>query len=479
MNNNSQSLKLKIYDIEKDQIISKCINKVIEEMVAVQMPISFELEALKAQAIITRTYIIRRARLFGGEGCSKYKDADLCLDGHCGAWLHIDQIRDMWGNDFDKNWRKLEEAVRDTNDLIITMNNKPIEPRFHCTCGGATENAENIEGNRTLYLRKVLCDYCVDSPYYKESLEMTLEEIEEKLKIGTTKAFPDKGSEIEGIIEDVMRDDAGRIKSIKIGGRHFKGLDVMNLMGLNSTRFGWKPIAFRIEMQGKGDGLGMCQYGANAMAKQGKTVEEILKYYFTGIQIKKFEKPSINQPLSGKIILLDPGHGGDNMEDVIGPDLGLREKNVNLSISIQLAKLLREAGAEVHETRTKDVYVSLSKRASIANSLRPDFFISIHQNFFANPSISGSEIYYYRGDREGETLGNFILGELSAALGTASRGTKIADFYLLREVRTSVIQVEVGFITSPEEEKMMAQEEFPEKVALAILKGLVRYYSYE
>lgn len=478
MNDNNQSLNLKIYDIEKKQIVSESINEVIKEMVAAQMPISFELEALKAQAIITRTYIVRKSRLSGGEGCNKH-DADLCRDEHCGEWFTIDQMKDAWRNDFDSNWNKLETAVTSTNDLIITINNKPIEPRFHSTCGGATENAENIEGNKTLYLRKVLCDYCVDSPYYKESLEMTLEEIEEKLNIGTTKAFSEKGSIIEGIIEDVIRDDAGRIKSIKFGGRHFKGLDVMNFIGLNSTRFGWKPIAFRIEMQGKGDGLGMCQYGANGMAKQGKTSEEILKYYFTGIQIKKFEKPSINQPLRGKIILLDPGHGGDNMEDVSGPVLGLREKDVNLSISLRLAKLLREVGAEVHETRTKDVYVSLSKRASIANKVRPDFFISIHQNFFANPNISGSEIYYYRGDREGETLGSFILRELSLALGTAPRGTKIADFYLLREIRTSVIQVEVGFITNPEEEKMMALEEFSEKSALAILKGLIRYYSYE
>jgi len=462
----------------ENQVASIPMTELIKEMVASQMPIFFEMEALKAQTIIARTYIVRRARLFGGDGCTKYKNIDICRDGHCGIWFTREQIEEKWGTDFDDNWSKLSRAVEETEDIIMTMNNKPIEPRYNCTCGGATENSENIDGNKTLYLRKVLCDYCINSPLFRESIEISLEEIEKKLRIGTEKAAPIKGSSIDGIIEDVVRDEAGRIASIRLGGKTFKGTDVMERLGLNSTRFGWKPIAFRIEMQGKGDGLGLCQFGANAMAEQGKTVEEILRYYFTGIKVKKFEKPSINQPLSGKIIVLDPGHGGDNMEDVSGPS-GLREKNVNLAISLELGKILREAGAIVYETRKEDVYVSLSSRVNLADQVRPDFFISIHQNFFANPNISGSEIYYYRGDREGETLANFVLEGLSQKLGTASRGAKNADFYLLREVRTSVIQIEVGFITNPNEEKKMVDEGFGRKAAEAIASGLMKYYSYD
>ena len=476
MDSKNKPINIKIH--VENQVVSISITELIKEMVASQMPISFEMEALKAQVIIARTYIVRRVRLFGGDGCTKYKDIDICTDGHCGTWFSKEQIKERWGNEFEKNWGKLCRAVEETEDLIITMNNKPIEPRYNCTCGGATENSENIDGNKTLYLRKVLCDYCINSPYFRESIEMSLEEIEKKLRIGTEKAAPMKGSSIEGIIEDVVRDEAGRITSIRLGGKTFKGTDVMERLGLNSTRFGWKPIAFRIEMQGKGDGLGLCQFGANAMAEQGKTVEEILRYYFTGIKVKKFEKPSINQPLGGKIIVLDPGHGGDNMEDVSGPS-GLREKNVNLAISLELSKILREVGAIVYETRKEDIYLPLSSRVNLADQVRPDFFISIHQNSFANPNISGSEIYYYRGDREGETLANFVLEGLSERLGTASRGAKNADFYLLREVRTSAIQIEVGFITNPNEEKKMAEEDFGKKAAEAIASGLMKYYSYD
>lgn len=478
MDDRKETIYVKIYDHLTNQMIMKPMIELMKEMIAAQMPISFEMEALKAQAIMVRTFLVRKIKVFGGNGCGKYNDVDLCTDGHCGKWISKELLQEQWGSDFYINWNKLEQVVRETEDKIITINNKPIEPKVHATCGGATENSENVEGNKILYLRKVLCDYCRNSPHWKQSVEMTLEEIEEKLNVHMSAISPTEGPWIEGMIENICRDKAGRIVEIKIGGKTFKGTEIMNLLGLNSTRFGWKPIAFKFETGGKGHGLGLCQYGANAMALEGRDAEAILNYYFTGIQIKEFERRSINKPLSGKIIVLDPGHGGNNSEDNVGP-MGTREKDVNLAISLKLAELLREAGAEVYETRTEDVYVPLSKRAAIANSVRPNFFLSIHQNAFANPNISGSEIYHYRGDRDGEALGTLILKELSNRLGTAERGVKIADFYLLREARTTALQIEVAFITNPEEEMKLKDRKFQEDAAEAIARALIKYYSYE
>ncbi|WP_255547802.1 stage II sporulation protein D [Crassaminicella indica] len=472
------SVYVKIYDHIENKIVSEPIEELVKRIVPLQMPIFFELEALKAQAIIARTFIVRNIRAFGGRGCSKYKNVDLCTDGHCINIVTIKQLKEQWGADFEKNWAKINCAVNETDGKIITMNNKPISAKFHSICGGATENSENIQGNKILYLRRVLCDYCKNSPYYKHSIEMSLEEIEKKLNIKTLNVAATKGPAIEGIIEDIKRDEEGRIVSLKIGGKKLKGTEVMKLLGLNSTRFGWKPIAFQIETQGKGDGLGLCQYGANSMAKEGKKAEEILKYYFTGVTIKKINKPSINKPLEGKIIVLDPGHGGLNAEDTIGPT-GLREKDVNLSISLALAEILRASGATVYETRTEDIYVPLSKRSDLANVVRPNFFISIHQNCFSNPNISGSEIYHYRGDKEGETLADFVLDELCGELNTVKRGVKVADFYLLREVQSSVIHVEIAFITNPKEEEKLRDEKFQRKAAKAIAKGIMNYYGYE
>lgn len=478
MDSQNEMIYLKVYDHHTKQIALRPMAEFMKEMIAAQMPISFEIEALKAQAIIVRTFLIKKMKALGGNGCSKYGDADLCIEGHCGEWISKESLIELWGSNFYINWSKLTQAVEETEEQIITMNNKLIEPRYHITCGGATENSENVKGNKMLYLRKVLCSYCSDSPHWKQTIEMSIDEIEEKLNIRMSETSSMGGPWIQGMIENVERDEDGRIVEMRIGGTSFKGTDLVELLGLDSTRFGWKPVAFRFEIGGKGDGLGLCQYGANAMALEGKNANEILNYYFTGVHIKEFEKRSISMPLMGKIIVLDPGHGGDNSEDNEGPT-GVREKDVNLSISMKLAQILRAAGAQVYETRTEDVYVPLGKRAALANRIRPNFFLSIHQNAFANPNISGSEIYRYRGDSDGEALGNLILKELSQNLGTAERGVKIADFYLLREVKTTAIQIEVAFISNPEEEHKIKDDGFQEDAAQAIAKALIKYYSYQ
>lgn len=473
-----ETVKIRIYDYKTEQIYERPMDELIKEMVAAQMPISFEIEALKAQAILARTYIVRKAKIFGGEGCPQQREVDFCSCENAGNWVSKETWKTIWGCDFEKNWEKIDRVVQETKNQIVTISNKAIDPRYHSTCGGATENSERIENNKIIYLRKVLCGYCQESPEWREVKQLTLQEVEEKLDVRLSALSPLKGAAIEGVIEDVERDEQGRIVSLRIGGKTFTGVEVMGLLGLNSTRFGWKTVVFQFETQGKGDGLGLCQYGANQMAINGKKVDEILNYYYTGIQIKEFEKPSINKPLQGKIFVVDAGHGGDNQEDVCGPT-GLREKDVNLSIGRKLAALLREAGAEVYETRTEDIYVPLSKRAELANYIRPNFFLSIHQNDFANPNISGSQIYYYRGDKDGEALAVDILKKLSQKLGTADRGAKIADFYILREVRISALQIEVAYITNREEEEKLKDEEFRNKAADAIVKGLIQYYSYQ
>lgn len=236
MDDRNGAVYVKIYDHHINKVIHKPIAELIMEMVGSQMPISFEIEALKAQAIIVRTFITRRMKIFGGDGCCKYKDADLCTDGHCGQWMNKETLMELWGCEFHDNWNKLEKVIENTEEKIITINNKPINPRFHSTCGGATENSENVDGNKTLYLRKVLCDYCINSPDYCHSLEMTLEEIEKKLNIRIPKSSPITGANIEGIIEDVRRDEEGRIVELRIGGKKFTGTQVMELLGLDSTR---------------------------------------------------------------------------------------------------------------------------------------------------------------------------------------------------------------------------------------------------
>lgn len=233
----------------------------------------------------------------------------------------------------------------------------------------------------------------------------------------------------------------------------------------------------RFETRGKGHGLGLCQYGANEIAKEGKNYEEILKYYYTGIDIKEYEKPCKKKPLINKIIVIDPGHGGQENTGVVGEG-GLKEKDITLDIAKRLRRNLLELGSLVYTTREDDIYVSLKKRSDISNRLRPDFFFSLHMNSFGNSSISGVEVYHYRGDKEGEIIANSIIEKISSNLNIINRGVKTADFYLLKEVKTSSIHIELGYMTNPEEEKRFAHESFREEIARAISEGIVEYYSY-
>ncbi len=233
----------------------------------------------------------------------------------------------------------------------------------------------------------------------------------------------------------------------------------------------------RFETRGKGHGLGLCQYGANEIAREGKGYEEILKYYYTGIDIKEYEKPCKDKPLANKVIVIDPGHGGQENPGVIGEG-GLEEKDLMLDIAKRLKRNLIELGSAVDVTREDDRYTSLKKRANISNKLRPDFFISLHMNSFGNSSISGTEIYHYRGDKEGEIVANCIIKKISSNLDMINRGVKTTDFYLLKEVRTSSIHIELAYLTNPSEEERFKDENFREGVAKAISEGIVEYYSY-
>lgn len=478
MNNGENYIWVKIYDGKANALINRTMDELIPELVAAQINIDFEFEAIKSQTIIVRTALIRNAKIFGGKGCSKHSEADICLDGHCGNWISKEDLRQKWGEAFEDNWNKLLKAKEETKQLIMTFKNKVIDPKFHSACGGSTENSENVDDYNIVYLRKVLCDYCEDSPCWKNSKEFTADEIEEKFDVKFSKPSPLSGSNIDGIIEELERDEDGRVRKIKVGDKILKGTEFCKCLGLDSTRFGWKPVVLRFETRGEGHGLGLCQYGANEIAKQGKKAEEILKYYYTGIDIKKYEKPDKDRPINNKVIVIDPGHGGKENMGIVGQEK-LMEKDITLSISGELKKELEDLGAKVTLTRDEDVYVSLSARARIANQIRPDFFISIHMNSFTNSSISGIEIYHYRGDKEGEVMSNFIIKNMAEKLGGVNRGVKISDFYLLKTVTSSAIHIEVEYLTNPEEEKKFMDNDYIKRIAKAISDGITDYYRYQ
>ncbi len=453
----------------------------LEEVVAMavlnQIKKDFHYEMIKVQGIVARTQLVRLMRIYDGPGCSKHKGCDICDEEHCVQLVDNNRLKEMWGDEYSNKIELVEKAVKETEGLVMTFNKKPIDARFHDTCGGSTENSESVISREIVYLRRVLCDYCTESPNWDNRKSIPISEIEEKLNIKFPSLKPNLKTSIENFFDDIKRDEYGRVISIKISGKEFKGTDISELLGLDSTRFSFSPAVITFVTRGKGDGLGLCQYGGNQMAIEGKNCMEILNYYFTGIEIKKIEAPCIERPLNGRIIMLDPGHGGENSHEYIGP-AGSREKDLVLKISQKLKASLEELGAEVILTRNKDEYVSLSNRAQMANKLRPDFFISVHLNGYANPSIHGCEIYYYRSDRESETLAKSIMAKLTKDGDILDRGIKIADFYLLREVNVGSLHLELEYITNPERELRLNDESYLDMIISKITAGFIDYYKY-
>ncbi|MBU5676080.1 N-acetylmuramoyl-L-alanine amidase [Alkaliphilus sp. MSJ-5] len=476
MYDESREVYINIYDKKADKIVINELEELVKQLVAWSIPLNFHIEALKCQSIIMRTKLVRQMRAYGGCGVSQQKEADILMENFVGV-IPLERYKEIWGRDYEDYVKKIEAAVMETKGSVLLFNNKPIDARAHLVCGGSTENSENVEGNVVQYLRKVLCNHCQNSPYSLNYKDIPIEEVENKLGVKLTNDEVLKDTTIDNIIDDVLRDEQNRVTKIKIGGKEFKGKEVMDILNINSTRFGWRPQIMRFFTIGKGDGLGLCQYGANNMACEGSSAEEILKYYYTGIEIKKIQNPCINMPLKGKLVVIDPAHGGEDSDDHVGSQ-GLREKDVNLSIALHLEKELQSLGAEVYLTRREDIVVHLNDRAQMANSIAPHFFISIHQNYFNHPSKSGTEIYYFRGDTVAKELAREIMTALTEEIETLDKGIKPADFFLLREVIVSSIHVEVAYISNFAEEKMLMDDSFRKRAAKSIAKGFVNFYRY-
>ncbi len=472
----SGEIYINIYDESLDKVLVKELEEVVKQLVAWSMPLNFHIEALKCQSIIMRTNLVRKMRAYGGCGEGDWKESDVSMEDFTGL-IPLEEYRAVWGCNYDDYIKKLESAVEETKGYVILFNNKPIDARTHLVCGGSTENSENVEGNIVQYLRKVLCNHCQNSPYSLNYRDIPIKEVESKLEVKLTSDEILKDTSIDNIIDDVIRDEEYRVAKIKIGGKEFKGKEVMDILDINSTRFGWRPEIIRFFTVGKGDGLGLCQYGANRMACEGSLSEEILKYYYTGVEIKKIQNPCINQPLKGKLVVIDPAHGGEDSDDHRG-NQGLREKDVNLSIALYLKEELINLGATVYLTREEDKVVHLNDRALIANNISPHFFITIHQNYFNHPSKSGTEIYYFRGDKVAKELGREIMSALVEEIKTLDRGIKPADFSLLRQVMVSSVHLEVAYISNPQEELMMMDDEFRKRAAKAISKGFINFYRF-
>lgn len=193
---------------------------------------------------------------------------------------------------------------------------------------------------------------------------------------------------------------------------------------------------------------------------------------------------SVRSALKGRIITIDPGHGGSDT-GAIGPS-GLYEKTATLAIGLDLAEMLKKSGARVFITRRTDRDVApqpatdseeLQARCNVGNLSKSDIFVSIHLDSFTSPSAAGTTGYYYTGGSDSSRrLAQYVKEGVVSSLGTYDRGTKTSNFYVVKNTEMPATLVEVAFVSNPDEEAMLGSKEGQLKAAEGIFRGIVRYF---
>lgn len=191
------------------------------------------------------------------------------------------------------------------------------------------------------------------------------------------------------------------------------------------------------------------------------------------------EEPPVSQDDGKLIVALDPGHGGKD-PGAVAKSNGLKEKDVNLAVALKVRDLLRGAGIEVVMTREADVFLELSQRATTANNANADVFVSIHHNASVNNALEGTAVYSHPNSQEGARLAKIIQDELVKAFGWAGvkgkdDGVKTADFKVLRETLMPAVLTESAFLSNADEAALLATNEFRQKEADGIFRGIAKY----
>jgi N-acetylmuramoyl-L-alanine amidase len=173
-------------------------------------------------------------------------------------------------------------------------------------------------------------------------------------------------------------------------------------------------------------------------------------------------------------VVIDPGHGG--MDPGAEGASGRAEKDFSLQLSLQVKELLeQESNIEVNMTRSDDEFISSVEyeRAEFANALGADLFVSIHGNTYSDPDVSGTETYYY--DEESLPLATVLHRHVVEAAGFRDRGVKQESYFVLRETTMPAALIEVGYLTNPQDEQRMWEEDFQRQVAASIAEGIKEY----
>ncbi len=273
--NFSENSVVRVYREKTNQIEHVPIEEYVVGVLAGEMPISFEIEALKAQAVASRSYVMKQIEKNNNK---EYDVVDTVMNQ---VYLDKNYLMAAWSASYTDNINKIKLAVLSTKGEYLSYDGKVAEALFFSTSPGVTENSEEIFVSNEPYLRSVSSTWDEISPVYSVTITYTLSEFYNLLNL----SYNDKLN-----IEIIEKTSTGRVKKLKINNKELTSNYICSKLSLNSTYFeiiqdGSKVI---IKNRGYGHGVGMSQYGAEGMAREGYTYQQILKHYYNNVEIKKF-----------------------------------------------------------------------------------------------------------------------------------------------------------------------------------------------
>lgn len=282
---NNSDKEIKLLHSKTGEVENVNIEEYLCNVVSAEMPASFETEALKAQAIVARTYTMFKLNN------KKHDNADICDNSACcQAWISKEDRLAKWEESKrDEYWQKICSVVQQTKGQVIMYNNEPINAFFHSNSGGTTEIPVNVWGG-TNYPYLQVVETSGEEAYTQYASEVTIAntDIINKLK----EKYQDISIDFSNVedLKIVEHTESGRVKTVKFGNHKLSGVEVRSIFGLKSTNFEILKIDndhMQFKVKGYGHGVGMSQTGADSLAKQGKTAEEIIHHFYSNVNVKK------------------------------------------------------------------------------------------------------------------------------------------------------------------------------------------------
>lgn len=249
-------------------VVSMDLEEYLIGVVGAEMPASFQMEALKAQAVVARTYALKL--LASGKKLTDTVSTQVYKDNN--------ELKKLWGNSYSTYYQKIKEAVTSTKGVSIYYQGNYINALYHSTSNVKTEDASMVWGNSVPYLKSVDSKWDVQASSYLREIKEDFTNVLNLLGISNDTNIQ---------FEIISRDESGRVEKIKVGDKIFDGVTFRNLLKLRSTDFSIMVINNQVSIttKGYGHGVGLSQYGANGMAQEGYTYKEILKHYYTGVEV--------------------------------------------------------------------------------------------------------------------------------------------------------------------------------------------------